>query len=149
VVIKEMENKNIALRRFILLSVIIPVLILIGGYTGSRFHENLAMVNSKVHLAKEIMGLEKDSVSVLSEDVKAFRASGKSTDELYSEAISILDDFYVGGWILGAFIGLVIGLTLAGISIVKYRTDYVPNKGECFSCARCFDYCPVKTENEV
>jgi NosR/NirI family transcriptional regulator, nitrous oxide reductase regulator len=146
---RDMENKSIALRRFVLLSVIIPLLVVIGGYTGSRFHENLAVVNPKVHLAKEVLMFEKDSTMVLDEDIKAFRTSGKTSSELYAEANSILDDFYTGGWILGGFVGLVFGLTLASVSIFRYRNDYEPNKGTCFSCARCFDYCPVKNENGV
>ena len=51
--------------------------------------------------------------------------------------------------ILGGFIGLVFGLTLAGISTFRYREDYEPNKGTCLSCARCLDYCPVKPGDEL
>ncbi|MBT7827404.1 MAG: 4Fe-4S ferredoxin, partial [Bacteroidetes bacterium] len=58
----------------------------------------------------------------------------------------ILHQFYIGAWILGAFIGLVIALTLAGLSINKHRTDYEPDNATCFSCARCMDYCPVPKE---
>jgi NosR/NirI family transcriptional regulator, nitrous oxide reductase regulator len=144
---RDMENKSTALRRFIILSVIIPVLVVIGGYTGSQFHENLALVNPKVHLAKEVLRFEKDPNLQLTEDIKAFRTSGKTNDDLYKEAKQVLGKFYIGGWILGGFIGLVFGLTLASVSIFRYRTDYEPNKGTCFSCARCFDYCPVKANN--
>jgi NosR/NirI family transcriptional regulator, nitrous oxide reductase regulator len=141
-----MEDKTKALRRFIILSLIIPLLVLIGGYTGSQFHENLALVNPKVQLAKEVLRFEQDSSLILTEDIKAFRTSGKTNQELYSEAKLILGHFYIGGWILGGFIGLVFGFTLASVSIVKFRVDYEPNKGTCLSCARCFDYCPVKKE---
>ncbi len=144
---RDIDNKNIALKRFIILSVIIPLLVLIGGYAGSKFHENLALVNPKVQLAKEVLRFEQDSSLVLTEDIKAFRTSGKTNEDLYTEANSILGDFYIGAWILGGFIGLIFGLTLASVSIFRYRTDYEPNKGSCFSCARCFDYCPVKIEN--
>lgn len=143
---RDMENKSTALRRFIILSLIIPVLVLVGGYTGSQFHENLALVNPKVQLAKEVLRFEQDSLLILTEDIKAFRTSGKTNQELYSEAKLILGHFYLGGWILGGFIGLVFGFTLASVSIVKFRADYEPNKGTCLSCARCFDYCPVKKE---
>jgi NosR/NirI family nitrous oxide reductase transcriptional regulator len=146
---KDIGNKSKALRRFVILSVLIPAMVLIGGYTGSKFHENLALVNPKIHVAREVLSLEKDTTSILSEDVKAFKTSGKSTEELYIEAKSILSDFYIGGWILGGFIGLIFGLTLARVSIFRYRTDYEPNKGTCLSCARCFDYCPVKNGNEA
>jgi NosR/NirI family transcriptional regulator, nitrous oxide reductase regulator len=146
---RDMENKNVALRRFILMSAIIPALVFIGGYTGSEFHENLALVNPKVQLAKEVMLFEQDSSRILTEDIKAFKTSGKTNEQLYTEAKSILGDFYMGGWILGGFIGLVFGLTLASVSVFRFRTDYEANKGTCLSCARCFDYCPVKSSNNV
>jgi NosR/NirI family nitrous oxide reductase transcriptional regulator len=27
--------------------------------------------------------------------------------------------------------------------VFRRREDYEPNKGDCFSCGRCMDYCPV------
>ena len=54
-------------------------------------------------------------------EITAFKASGQSKEELYKEAELIINKFYVGGWILGAFIGLVFGLTLVSLTIFKYR----------------------------
>ncbi len=82
-------------------------------------------------------------------EIDAFKSSGKSKDDLYSEAANIVNEFYIGGWILGGFIGLVFGLTLAGLSRFQYRTDYEPNKGTCLSCARCMDYCPVQAGEKI
>jgi NosR/NirI family transcriptional regulator, nitrous oxide reductase regulator len=145
--VKEIGNRNLALKKFVMLSMIIPLLVIIGAWTGAQFSENLALVNSKVRLAKEIMNTDiQDNTKILSEEIKAFKTLGKSAEEIYIEATSILKDFKTGGWILGGFIGLVFGLTLAGVSIFRFREDYIPNKGTCFSCARCFEYCPVKTE---
>ena len=70
-------------------------------------------------------------------------------EELYNEAAQITKRFYIGGWILGGFIGLVFGLTLLSLSIFRYKEDYTPNKATCISCARCIDYCPVLPENKV
>ena len=140
--IKEKEENSKAVRRIILLTVIIPLLVLAGGYTGSRFHENFARVNHKVQLAQEL--LHPDITKPESFEVTAFKSAGKSTEDLFKEAASIIDAFYIGGWILGGFLGLVFGLTLTSLSIFKYREDYTPNKGTCLSCARCVDYCPVK-----
>ncbi len=148
--VKEIGNRNIALKKFVVLSLIIPLLVIIGAWTGAQFSENLAMVNSKVRLAKEIINTDmQDNTKILSEEIKAFKTLGKSEEEIYIEASSILKDFKTGGWILGGFIGLVFGLTLAGVSIFRYRKDYTPNKGTCFSCARCFEYCPVKKDTEI
>jgi len=144
-----LDNRKVTVKRFMLLSIIIPVLIIAGGWAGSRFHENLAMVNPKVKLANVLLE-NRDVVSEETQvEIDAFRTSGKTETELYSEAALIMERFYWGGWILGGFIGLVFGLTLAGLSRFKYRTDYVPNKGTCFSCARCMDYCPVRPGKET
>jgi NosR/NirI family nitrous oxide reductase transcriptional regulator len=131
VAVKEKEESSKAVRRIILLTLIIPLLVIIGGYTGSRFHENLARVNHKVPESFE---------------VTAFKSAGKSTEDLFKEAATIIDAFYIGGWILGGFIGLVFGLTLTSLSIFRYQEDYTPNMGTCLSCARCVDFCPVKAE---
>lgn len=144
VLAKEKEESPKAVKRIILLTVIIPLLVLVGGYVGSRFHENLARVNHKVQLAQQIINPDKTQPE--SFEVTAFKSSGQSTEDLYKEAASIVDQFYVGGWILGGFLGLVFGLTLASLSIFKYQEDYLPNKGQCLSCARCIDYCPVKPD---
>ena len=44
-----------------------------------------------------------------------------------------------GAGILGAFIGLVVSCKLLALSIRRKRTDYEPNRGDCYSCARCSD----------
>jgi len=145
--IKVRDHKQSAVRQLFLYSLIIPLLVLVCGWTGSRFHENLASVHPKVRLANNLIENSEYVSEEVLEEITAFRSSGKPAEELYSEAASIVGDFYIGGWILGAFIGLVFGLTLARLTRFKYKTDYTPNKGTCFSCARCFEYCPVDPKN--
>lgn len=142
--LKTKENRNVIVRRVILFAVITPALIVLGGWAGSRFHGNLAQVNSKVRLANEMLMAGKDAEIAQSLDITTFKGSGKPLESLYTEAASITRQFYYGGWILGGFLGLVFGLTLANQSIFRYRDDYTPNKGTCMSCARCLEYCPVK-----
>jgi ferredoxin len=86
----------------------------------------------------------KDETAVLPTEVTTFRSSGQLAENLYMEAASILKRFYAGSWIMGGFIGLVFGLTLARLTIFRYRNEYLANKGNCLSCARCLEYCPVK-----
>jgi len=141
--VKVMEDRPSATKRFIKLSLIIPVLMILGGYTLSNFHENLAKVNTKVRLANELMLFKPDSM-LPSVEVEAFKSAGTPVEELYSEAAVIVEHFYIGSWVLGGFLGLVFGLTLSGLSVFKYREDYTPDKAECVSCARCLKYCPVE-----
>lgn len=141
--VKQMEDKRSATRRFILLGMIIPALMIIGAWVVSNFHENLALVNSKVRLANELLHFDSNTMKE-SLEIEGFRTSGKTKEELYLESAAILKQFYYGSWMLGAFIGLVFGLSLAGLTRYRYREDYEPDKGECVSCARCLKYCPVE-----
>nr|WP_320119792.1 4Fe-4S binding protein [uncultured Marinifilum sp.] len=140
---KQMEDKRTATKRFIFLSMIIPALMIIGAWTVSNFHENLAMVNPKVRLADEMLHFNAQNMQE-SLEIEAFRTSGQSLEELYTEAAHIVKQFYFGSWILGAFIALVFGLSLIGLTRYRYREDYTPDKGNCVSCARCLKYCPVE-----
>ncbi len=138
------ENRNIIINRAITFIVLTPVLIVLCGWIGSRFHENLAMVNSKVRLAYVSATSENNLTDNYSTEVSAFKGSGKPLEKLYSEANAITNQFYYGGWLLGGFIGLILGLTLAKQSFPRFSQEYTPNKGTCLSCTRCVDFCPVK-----
>ena len=70
--------------------------------------------------------------------------SGKSMEMLVNEAKVIRHKFYTGGWIAGGFMGLIIGMTLLNQVVYRRKEDYQPDKGNCYSCARCISYCPVK-----
>jgi ferredoxin len=144
IVAKNPDTRQTVVRKFILIILLIPFFMLLGGWAGSQIHESLAMVNGKVRMTNELMHPEKTGGSPESIEMTAFKSSGKPAEELYMEASKILRQFYIGGWVLGAFIGLTIGGLLAGRLITRYRTDFEPNRGTCFSCARCIDYCPIK-----
>jgi len=142
--VKNPEDKRTVARKLIFIIILIPVLIFAGGWTGSRLHESLAGVNAKVQLAKQIVSPPKDSNQPETFEIQAFKSSGKQQSLAFAEASAMLGKFYLGGWLLGGFMGLVFGGLIAGRMITKHHTDYIPNKGTCFSCARCIDYCPVK-----
>jgi ferredoxin len=144
--IKNRENTNTVVKRLIMYCIIIPLLMVLCGWSGASLHQRLAMVNSKVRLANEL--LQSKEGQTLSMEITTFKSSGKQIDRLYTDAAEILKKFYIGGWIFGAFIGLVLGLSLASLTLFKYRVDYTPNKGTCLSCARCVDFCPVKIEEK-
>lgn len=145
--IKVSDQRKLLVNRFLIYSLIVPLLVLIGAWTGNRFHENLASVNTKVQLANELLLETYDGVEE-SLEVETFKSLGKPVAELYSEAAVILGKFKTGGMFAGGFIGLVFGLTLAALSRYRFRKDYEPNKGTCLSCNRCVDFCPVGTDQE-
>lgn len=138
-----LKNRIGSVRRMSVLIMIIPLLMLLGGWVGSRFHENLAMVHPKIKLAHHLLNSSSGMTEKTEVEIAAFRSSGQAEEALFLEATAILDKFYKGSWILGAFLGLVIGMTLASLTRLKKRFDYEANKGSCLSCARCMEFCPV------
>ncbi len=139
-------DKSAVTKRWLLFSIIVPLLAALGGIIGYQLHETLARVNPTVQLADQVLLASENPESFEVLDVSSFKQTGKPANELYQEALVIVEQFKLGSILLGIFIGLVIGVTLSGLSRYNYRTDYEPNRGTCLSCARCLDFCPVKKE---
>ena len=127
----------------VMLSLLFPVLVLAGAWASGQIHRSLAGVNPKVRLVRLLQNEKQLKDQEELPEIIAFRSSGIPQQQLESEVDSIEKNFLTGSRIFGGFIGLVFGLTLIGLIRTPYRTDYVPNRGTCFSCARCTDYCPV------
>jgi NosR/NirI family nitrous oxide reductase transcriptional regulator len=130
-------------RRFLPYIILIPLWIGIGGYAVSRSSSVLSRVNHDVNLAVTMIAhpeLKNDPNNI---DIQTFLSSGKSMETLVKEAKIIQDNFYIGGWILGGFLGLIIGLKLVAELVYNRKEDYQPHRGDCYSCGRCMEYCPV------
>jgi ferredoxin len=141
----QVKNDNRELvKKMMIYGLLTPVLVVLTGWTVSKYHEDFAHVNFKVSLAEAMMTLDDTQLTEVPTEITTFQASGTQVEALYKEAASIVHDFYIGSWIIGGFIGLVLGLTLSRLTIYQYRDEYLTNKGNCYSCARCIDYCPVK-----
>ncbi|MGF7138293.1 4Fe-4S binding protein [Roseimarinus sediminis] len=137
------EEKETNKRRFTLFALLIPVWIFIGGYALSLAHPFLSKAHPDVYLAELLITRPelKDDPDHL--DVQTFLASGKPMEQLVDEAKIIRKQYHKGSWILGGFLGLVIGLMLMNQFVLRRRDDYTPNKTGCYSCGRCMNYCPV------
>lgn len=133
-----------ARRRLLLAGLTIPVLVAAGGFILSLLHEPMARVNDKVQLAALLTAPDSTATQPEPFELTAFRSSGKPVAEALEEARAVVARFRTGSWILGGFLGLALGLALAGRLIPGHRTDYTPNKGSCFSCTRCVKFCPVE-----
>jgi NosR/NirI family nitrous oxide reductase transcriptional regulator len=134
------------IRRFVLSILVIPIWMLAGGYIVSESHVFLSKANRTVTLAELLIThpeLKSDPDHI---DIQTFLASGKTMESLVEEASIIRNQFYHGGWVLGAFFGLAFGIMFTRKTIYRNRTDYEPDKGNCVSCGRCMDYCPVGKE---
>jgi NosR/NirI family nitrous oxide reductase transcriptional regulator len=141
---KEVVKSGLGPKRFITYAVIIPLWVAVGVFVGAKSSTFLSKANSDVYLAELMISqpeLKNDPDNI---DIQTFLAAGKSMETLVAEAEIIQDKFYIGSMMAGGFLGLVIGLTLLNTVVFRRRQDYEPHKGNCFSCARCIDFCPVE-----
>jgi NosR/NirI family transcriptional regulator, nitrous oxide reductase regulator len=131
-------------RRFLWLLALVPVLALAGGWVGGQFSGTAAKVHPTVQLAD--LYLEQNTAEsparLPAVDALAYAHAERSADAVLEEAQAVRGQFVWGGWLFGAFAGLVIGIKLVRFSVQPRRTDYEPDRGACYSCARCFNDCP-------
>lgn len=142
--VEEQGNRRSNVQRLMMYLLLIPLWMGIGGLTVSILSPQLAKFNKTVYLAEQLLEhpeIRQDQNNI---DARTFMQSGKTMDQLVAEAQAIRSQFYWGSWILGAFMGLVVGLTLVKLSSHRNKKDYEPDKTNCLSCGRCMDYCPVK-----
>lgn len=145
---KEVVKSGLGPKRFILYAALIPVWIGLGVFIGAKSHTFLSKANPDVYLAELLISNPEVKNDPDNIDVQTFLASGKSMETLVKEAEEIRGDFYIGSMIIGGFMGLVIGMTLLNTVVFRKRQDYVPHKGNCVSCGRCMDYCPVRIDKK-
>jgi ferredoxin len=131
-----------ARKRLVLLLVLVPVLMVIGGWICARLHTVTSRMHATVRLAERVWLEEAGKVQGTTDASLAFRATGKTIEALYDEASGIRERFRFGGWLLGGFIGLVVGAKLISLSVWRRRSDYEPDPAGCLACGRCFEYCP-------
>jgi len=141
---------HVAKKRLVFLLLLLPVLVFLGGWAGSSLKGVTSRAHETVRLAEQIYMEETGETEEITEASTAFRATGQQIKELYEQASNIRANFELGGWILGGFIGLLIGLKLIGLSVWRQRTDYEADRASCLACGRCYKYCPrehVRLEN--
>lgn len=142
-------------KRLAFLILLLPLLVLLGGLAGYNSHKVLSRVDATVRLADHIYLEETGQVTDTTDASSAFRGTGRTVKQLYEEVNIIQNKFTIGSIILGAFLGMVIGVKLILGSIRWRRADYEADRAGCFACGRCFSYCPrekrrrekIKTQN--
>ncbi len=143
------EPKAKSRRRLAITLLLMPLIILATGWVGSLLHVPLSKAHPTVALAEAIKLENSGLRSETTDATDAFRATGTPTETLYAEARDIQRQFKIGGWLLGGFIGLIISIKLINMSVIRKQPIYDVDRGTCFSCGRCFSYCPVKEGVDV
>jgi NosR/NirI family transcriptional regulator, nitrous oxide reductase regulator len=131
-------------RRLAALLLLLPVLVAGGGAIGWGAGHWMARLDTTVHLADRIDLEEKGEVKDLTIASEAFRTTGQPIDELKSTADQKERSIERGAILLGAFLGLVIGLKLLGLSVRRRRENFEADRATCVACGRCFEFCPIE-----
>lgn len=145
------EEPEKSRKRFILYFLLIPLFAITGAYILYYLAPALSGVNGDVRLAREIRMEKETGIESVSKAVVAFKESGKTEIELFAEEEIIISRFKKASPLAGAFLGISLGIGMISLTIRSKRSEYKPHQGRCFSCGRCFKYCPIKvqTQNEA
>jgi len=144
------DQKNVApeksRKRFILYFLLVPLFAVTGAFLLYNLAPSLSGANSTVRLAREIRTEKKTGIESELKDVVAFKESGKTESELYNEEEMIIGRFRNGSPWAGAFLGISFGIGMISLTIRTKRNEYKPHQGKCYSCGRCFKFCPIKVK---
>lgn len=136
------EDRTTGVRRLGRLLILLPVLVVLGGWIGHRLSVPMSRYNRSVALAEQVAAEKLDPALKPSLETTTFRSQATTEAELMTSAHRVRTQLDVGGTVFGAVLGLVFGLKLVKVSLARTRTGYEVDRAHCFSCARCCPYCP-------
>lgn len=136
-------------KKFLAYLLLIPVFAAAGGLLFYNLAPGLARVHRDVRLAREIRIEKETGTEALSKAAVAFKETGQTEDELFAIEMDIIKRFSDSAPWAGVFLGLSLGFGLVSVTVIRKRTGYKPHQGKCYSCGRCFKYCPVEVKKTV
>lgn len=131
-------------RRLAGLLLLLPALLASGGWAGSKLATPASRLHPTIALSERYIAQQKkpEPLGLQTPAALALSRAEQDPKALLTQAITIRQQFVWVGWLFGAWVGLVIGVKLIGLSLRHRRTDYEPDRGDCLACARCFSFCP-------
>jgi len=143
---EKIEEPEKSRKRFILYFLLVPLFAACGAILLHNLAPSLSGANSTVRLAREIRSEKKSGIESVLKDVVAFKESGKTESVLFGEEEAIIKKFINASPWAGAFLGISLGIGMISFTIRSKRSEYKPDQGKCYSCGRCFKYCPIKVK---
>ena len=143
---QKIEEPEKARKRFILYFLLVPLFAVMGAFLLYNLAPSLSGANNTVRLARDIRIEKKSGIESDSKSVVAFKESGKTESELFSEEELIIGRFKNDSPWAGAFLGISFGIGMITLTVRTRRTGYKPHQGKCYSCGRCFKFCPIKVK---
>lgn len=140
---KDPEPRSVAMKRVGLILAGVPLFVAAGIGLGWLAHVPLSRFHPDVRLAERVAAEKQGLVEGTTEESAAFYETPVAVQVLLDKGKLLQDKIRTGSGILGAFMGLVVAFKLLHLSVRRKRTDYEPDRGDCYSCVRCSDACSV------
>lgn len=134
-------------KRFMLYFLFIPLFAIAGGYLFKTMAPALSGINSNVRLAREIRIEMETGIEAVTKTALAFKEAGQTEAELFIQEESIINRFRKASPWVGIFLGISLGIGMVSLSVRTRRNEYKPDQGKCYSCGRCFKFCPIKVKS--
>lgn len=126
------------------LLLLVPLLVAGGAWLGATLAVSVSKLNPTVELAERYLQQQKSPVDygVMTPETLSLERAERDPEALLKSATDLRRRFWWSCVIFSGWVGLVIGVKLASLSMRTKRTDFEPDRGTCFACARCFRSCP-------
>jgi NosR/NirI family nitrous oxide reductase transcriptional regulator len=123
---------------------LLPVLVVAGAWAGTKLSPAAAQLDPNVALAERYLLQQSHPVQygLMTPESLSLQRAAENPEAILKAAADAARRFHLACWLFGGWIGLVIGVKLVALSVRSNRTDYEPDRGACFACARCFTACP-------
>jgi NAD-dependent dihydropyrimidine dehydrogenase PreA subunit len=139
---KVKESRLQGVKRIMMYLVFLPVMVAVGAFILHIMSDTLSQANKDVRLYNMVIQYERHPDIQQPLEVESFYGQGGTPEELTERIGKIQSRFSIFSAGAGALIGLVIGLTLIGLSVKRTRKTYEIDDAACVNCGRCFSYCP-------
>ena len=143
---KVKEDRMAGVKRILLYTVVLPVMIVAGALFMRSVSDDLAQLNRDVRLYNEVVAFYANPQIDLSLELEAFFKNERTLEEVTERSEKTLADFRLYSTFAGGLIGLVFGLMLISLSTKRTRKTYEIDDAECIACGKCFGYCPQNME---
>ncbi|MAE60104.1 MAG: 4Fe-4S ferredoxin [Planctomycetaceae bacterium] len=134
-------------RRFVLTAAALPLIVALGAGIGYLLVEPMSRMDVAVRLADRLHAEQAGVFTDLTDQTKAFRATGSPIADAYDRAATVTWRYRIGTPIAGAFVALAFGMTWLQLARRTRRAEYDIDRAWCVACARCFRYCPHDPRN--
>ena len=141
------ESRAAGVHRILRYMVFLPLMVITGSATMYLLSDPFSKAHKEVQLYEMVMQNETQPQEVQSLELLAFYGQGGAVEELRAKVDVVKKEFRVWSATIGAFLGLIIALTLINLSVKRSRKSYEIDHARCVDCGRCFGYCPQNQKN--